>query len=204
MRIYVQASVLGALAAIIGAASLAHAEPPDFQYRLYYSPAFSSHIDKTPFDTKGKYGDEPADAANKIEAEVVMFKYFGLSVARIPFYRQFKDNDGRNIDEYGEENLYSVTLYATEVRHSSWNVFFGTGWGSIPEYRIRIDGKREDRAPLDRDLQLRRIHGGIEYTWDRLGVRIEVNQITARKDSGGEKAQLDQVFQYLTFFIPFN
>jgi hypothetical protein len=204
----VRASLLGALAAlatlICGSALVQAQEPPNFQYRLHYSPAFTSHIDKTPFDTTGKYGDEPADMANKIEAEVVMFRYFGLSVARIPFYRQFKADGGQSVDEHGNENLYSVTLYATQVQHDSWNLFIGTGWGSIPEYRIKIDGERVDTAPLDRNLQLRRVHGGIEYTWDRLGVRLEVNRITAREKSGGQKAELDQVFQYLTFFIPFN
>jgi len=198
------ATIVGALA-LLGAAAPARAEePPNIQYRLHYSPAFRAQIERTPFDESGLYTDERADSAFKLEGEIVLFRYLGLSAARIPFYRQFRDDFGRFIEEYGKENLYSVTLYATEVRHSSWNVFAGVGWGEIPEYRIKVDGVRTDTSPLHRGLQLQRMHGGLEYTFDRLGIRLEVNQITAQKESEGDKAQLKQTFQFLTFFIPFN
>ena len=186
-------------------ASTAWAEPPpNVQYRLYYSPAFVSQIDRTPYDTDGKYDSERADMANKVELELILFRYFGISATRIPFYRQFKNKEGETVDEHAEEQFFNMTLYATESRHNSWNVFIGTGWGNLGEYRIKVNNERVDEAPLHRDLQLRRNFIGFEYTFDRLGVRIEANQITARKETGGEKAELRQMFQYLTFYIPFN
>jgi hypothetical protein len=178
-------------------------EPPRFQFRLYYSPLFSSHIEKTPFDGSGRYDAEPADTAQKIEAEIIMFRYFGVSAARIPFYRDFKA-DGETVNEHAEEQFFSIALYATEVRHDSWNVFIGTGWGEVAQYQFKVDGVRQDTAPLHRNIPLTRLYGGLEYTWERLGVRLEYNRITGENESEGQKAKLDQTFQYLTFFIPFN
>ena len=193
-----------ALALMCGAATAWAEMPPDVQVRLHYSPAFSSQIARTPADPDGKYSSEKADLANKVEFELILFRYFGVSAARIPFYRHFIDNDGQRVDEHAEEVMYSATLYATESRHNSWNVFIGTGWGEIAEYRIKVDGEREDKGPLHRHMPLRRNFIGAEYTFDRLGVRLEANQISADKSSGGEKAELEQQFVFLTFYIPFN
>lgn len=190
---------------LLGSAATAWAEPPaDVQVRLYYSPAFSSEIGKTPADPDGTYRDKKANEAQKVEFELILFRYVGVSAARIPFQRRFIDNAGVSVDESAEERMFSVTLYATESRPDSWNLFAGTGWGEISQYRIHLDGVRQDQAPLHRDLQLRRNFAGFEYTFERLGVRVEVNQIAGLRESAGQSAKLEQQFLFLTFYIPFN
>jgi hypothetical protein len=192
-----------ALGLLLCAGSALAQEPANIQYRIYYSPAFSSQIMETPADPDGKYSGERADLAHKVEIELILFRYIGVSAARIPFYRQFQNKAGEQIDEYAEERMYSLTLYATEARHNSYNVLIGTGLGDIPEYRIKVDGVRQD-DPLNRNLALRRNFIGVEYTFDRLGVRLEFDQITASNEAGGQKARLRQTFQFLTFYIPLN
>lgn len=190
---------------LVCAAAPAFAQPaPNAQLRLYYSPYFSGQVDKSPADPDGSYSDEKADDAHKVELEVILYRHFGLSAARIPFHRNFKNKDGDTVDESAEERMYSLTLYATESRKDSWNVFAGTGWGEISRYLIRVNNVREDEAPLHRDLQLRRNFAGFEYTFDRLGVRVEADQIMASRESNGQKAKLEQQFLFLSFYIPFN
>lgn len=175
-------------------------------FRIYYSPYFDGVVEKSPADPDGKYKSARVDKANKVDLEVILFGYIGLSVTRIPFYRTFKNSMGQTVEEHAEIRSGNLTLYARESRHNAWNLFVGTGVGHIDEYRIKIDGARIGKKdPLLRDYSLRRNFAGLEYTFDRLGIRYEFTQnIAERKTGDGRSATLEQTIQYLTFYIPLN
>ncbi|MCH8842550.1 MAG: hypothetical protein IID61_06170 [SAR324 cluster bacterium] len=182
------------------------AEEPSAYFRLYYAPYFTGTVEQSPADPDGDYSGKEADRAYKVDVELILFKFIGISATRIPFHRKFENADGQIVDESAEQRAVNLTLYATASRHNSWNLFIGGGLGSIDEYRIKVDRKRVGRKdPLFRDYKYQRTFAGVEYTFDRLGIRLEFTRESAERETNdGRKARLKQTFQYITFYIPFN
>lgn len=178
--------------------------PPAALFRIYYSPYFAGTVERSPADPDGDFTDEPPDLAHKVELEAILWGHLGLSVGRTPFYRKFQDDQGRLVDEHAEERYANLTLYARRSAHNQFNLFLGAGQGTIAEYRVKGDGQRTDQAPLHRDLDLQRQFAGVEYTFDRLGVRLEAVRTHAENEEAGRKTELDRTMQYLTFYIPLN
>ena len=182
------------------------AEEPSAYFRLYYAPYFIGMVEQSPADPDGDYRDEEVDSAHKVDVELILFKFIGISATRIPFRRKFENADGQTVEESAEQRAVNLTLYAMESRHNSWNLFIGGGMGSIDTYRIKVDGDRVGRKdPLLRDYKYQRTFAGVEYTFDRLGIRLEFTRESAERETNdGRKAKLKQTFQYVTFYIPFN
>ena len=173
-------------------------------YRLNYSPYFWGDLAKSPADPKGRQEDERLDFADKLEAEVIFVGHLGLSASRIRFAREFEDSNGSRINESGRATTVNLTLYGSAISHNAWNLFIGAGYGAIQEYRIKQDTVRVDQSPLHRNIPLWRGFAGIEYSFDRLGIRYEINQFRAKRTSSSGKAELEAMVQFVTFFIPFN
>lgn len=203
VRSLLLATVAGLLAA---APALAQNGEPSVFYRLYYSyaPYFQGDVKETPADPKGNFDDEPLDWSDKLELEAVVWGHLGFSVTRLRWAREFFNNQGDKINESAQAHLANLTLYASEMRHDAWNLFIGIGYGELPKYRIKVNSRRVDESLLHRNLIVRRNFAGVEYTFERLGVRYEINQITAENSSGDQTAEFDGMIQYLTFYIPLN
>ena len=182
------------------------ADEPSAYFRLYYAPYFTGTVEQSPADPDGDYRDEEVDSAHKVDVELILFKYIGISATRIPFRRKFENADGQTVEESAEQRAVNLTLYAMASRHNSWNLFIGGGMGSIDTYRIKVDRDRVGRKDaLLRDYKYQRTFAGVEYTFDRLGIRLEFTRESAERETNdGRKAKLKQTFQYLTFYIPFN
>ena len=182
------------------------ADEPSAYFRLYYAPYFTGTVEQSPADPDGDYRDEEVDSAHKVDVELILFKYVGISATRIPFRRKFENADGQTVEESAEQRAVNLTLYAMESRHNSWNLFIGGGMGSIDTYRIKVDRDRVGRKDaLLRDYKYQRTFAGVEYTFDRLGIRLEFTRESAERETNdGRKAKLKQTFQYVTFYIPFN
>ena len=173
-------------------------------YRIHYAPYFVGELEKSPADPQGQYQSEMVDQADKLELELVFARHLGISASRIRFAREFQNSAQQKVNESASALMLNATLYGSPVQHNAWNLLLGAGYGTIGEYRIKVDGVRQDQSPLHRNIIARRIFAGIEFTFDRLGIRYEFNQIEAEKSSGRKDTELSGVFQFVTFFIPLN
>lgn len=195
-----------ALAAVVAWAAPAWAQDDggSVYVRIHYAPYFVGELEKSPADPQGQYESEMVDQADKLELELVFLRHLGISASRIRFAREFENGAQQKVNESASALMLNATLYGSPVRHNAWNMLLGIGYGTIGEYRIKVDAVRQDESPLHRNLTVRRIFAGIEFTFDRLGIRYELNQIEAEKSSGSKKTELSGVFQFVTFFIPLN
>jgi hypothetical protein len=53
-------------------------------------------------------------------------------------------------------------------------------------------------------MPLSRAFGGIDYTFERIGFRYEYSVVDVEKDTAGFKDKINQTYQHIGFFIPFN
>ena len=173
-------------------------------YRIHYAPYFVGNLEKSPADPQGRYQSETVDQADHLELELVFLRHLGISASRIRFAREFENGAQQRVNESASALLLNATLYGSPVQHNAWNILLGAGYGTIGEYRIKVDGVRQDESPLHRNVDVRRIFAGIEFTFDRLGIRYELDQIEGGRSSGRKKTELSGVFQFVTFFIPLN
>ncbi|MDH4224406.1 MAG: hypothetical protein OEW12_02025 [Deltaproteobacteria bacterium] len=180
-----------------------YAKEPSHLVRLYYSPAYKASAAFTPADPSGAYKGEKVDVATKGEFELILFRRLGLSATRQPFSRAYVDTQNRKVEEKGTQLSMGLTVYLLESGHDSFNLFGGYGKGVVENYEYAVAGARQD-TPFMKNIPLERVFGGVEYTFTRLGIRLEAARITASKSEPGQTAKLDMLVQNLSFYIPFN
>ncbi|MBI3993283.1 MAG: hypothetical protein HY342_08410 [Candidatus Lambdaproteobacteria bacterium] len=194
-----------ALALLLAAVLPAQAQPAKHLARFYYSEMASGEVQRTPLDPDAAYAGEPLDAGAKGELEVILWRRVGIGASRQTVARKFEDAAGRDLRENWVQYSANVTLYLLESRHDAFNLFIGGGVGSVERYKSSIDRVPQTIQGLHTDLQLTRWLGGLEYTWERIGIRLEVSGVEASKSDGGQQAELaGQTYQHVTFYIPFN
>ncbi|MBI4081323.1 MAG: hypothetical protein HY423_01805 [Candidatus Lambdaproteobacteria bacterium] len=173
-------------------------------YRIYYAPLVQGTVAESPLDPDGAYKAKPVSDGPKAAIEALFFRRLGLSGTRQTMSRKFTDSAGLEREETAVHLSLDLTLYAVESRHNGFNAFLGTGQGIVESYKFKIDGIRQDDSSLYRNIAMTRLFAGIEYTFDRVGVRLEGAQIQARKEKAAGKAVLDERLYNLTFYIPLN
>ena len=177
-------------------------EPSVFM-RFYYSHWLDGKVLGSPFDPAGAYEGEVVDTSTKGALEMVVFGHFGLSYSRQKIHREFIDSSSQFVDENSLQRSYNLTLYGKRVRHDQFNYFLGGGLGRS-NYLYSVNGISLQNADLHTDMSSRRWFAGVEYSFDRIGFRVEFGDTEAERTFGGQTARLDQSFRYLTVFIPLN
>lgn len=203
------AALAAALLGMPGAAE-AQAEPPAL-FRFYYSQWFTGRLNATPADPTGEFSDRSAASHARGDLEVILFQRVGLSFTRQKVDREYTDDRGIApgctapcaVDEASLQRFYNLTLYAWPSRHGAFNLFAGGGRGSA-DYQLKVDGVPQDDSELHGSIPLRRWYGGVEYTFERIGFRLELMRVLGEEEKAGQRAEIDQTFQYLTVYIPFN
>ena len=193
------------LAVLLTSPAPAQAQSASHLARFYYSEMVAGQVQRTPLDPNGDYAGEPINSGAKGELEVILWRRVGVGASRQTVARKFVDAAGQDLRENWVQYSANVTLYALESRHDAFNLFIGGGVGSVERYKSSIDHVPQTIQGLHTDLQLTRWLGGLEYTFDRIGIRLEVSGVAAAKSEGGQKAELaGQTYQHVSFYIPFN
>jgi len=173
------------------------------QLRLYYAPFATGSVSKSPLDPDGTHSGEGIDRATKGAIELILWRRIGIGGTRQVVGREFTVG-GSTYEETSVQYSADLTLYVFENRPDAFNLFIGGGQGAVERYRFKIDGVRQDTTnpSLYRNMPLTRTFGGIEYTWQRIGMRLETSRIAASRTVEGEKASIEQSIVNLTFYIP--
>jgi len=181
--------------------------------RFYYSNWMDGEMAKSPLDPNGAFtGDQAVNGNRKAEIELIFWQHVGLSGSKYYLSRHFSDQTGDtaicttppcDVIESGIFQTYNLTLYANAVSHGQFNFFAGAGKGS-GDYDYFLNGMRQDKGELFSSMATKRYFLGIEYTYDRIGFRVEINRLSASKTFGGETAEIEETMRYLTVFIPLN
>lgn len=200
---------VGALAAAPGPA---RADDPVY-VRLYYSQWMTGRAEHTPADPSGAFtGSEGLTQNPQAGLEAIFLRRIGLSYVRQKFLRAFTDTGATVagcsatpclVSENGVAQSVNLSLYARPVYHQQFNAFAGGGAGYL-DYSYTAGGAKFPGGDLFKNLSLSRWFFGAEYTFDRIGFRIEVSRASATKAFQGQKANLDATYRYLTLVIPLN
>jgi hypothetical protein len=114
-------------------------------------------------------------------------------------------NAGQTMQEDWEQHLFNLTLYLREAGHDRFNLYAGGGSGALDAYRWSVDGVRQDDPLRHRNMPLTRAFGGVDYTFERIGFRLEYSQVDADKKSAGLGTdRMRQTYRQFIVFIPFN
>lgn len=178
------------------------AEPPVL-FRFYYSTWLQGTVEKSPADPTGAYSKEGPRPATKGDLEMIAWGHVGLSYSRQIVRRRFETAPGQMLEEFSLQETYNLTLYARHSTHDAFNLFAGGGAGQA-DYQYKLNGVRQDDPALDKHLPIQRWFAGVEYTFDRIGVRVEYIRVQGSHEAGGRKDELAQRFGYLSLYIPFN
>lgn len=194
----------------------AQGQEPDTFVRLYYSSWMDGEVEQSPADPQGRFTDGAALSENpQVGLEVIFLRRLGVSFARQKLLRGFQDATGTvagcaappcQIEEHALLQSVNLTLYGREVAHNQFNLFLGGGAGDL-DYEYSVDGVRQTNGELYDNLSLSRWFLGIEYTFDRIGFRLEISQASASKSipqASPATADVEGAFQYLTLVIPLN
>ena len=176
------------------------AETPLF--RVYYSPNHRGTVSEAPLDPGGKFSDEKVNAPYG-ELEMIAFGHLGFSANRQTVLRDFR-SEGVKYKEKSVQLSYNLTLYAFASKHNQFNLFAGGGAGEVEKYSYKIGGVRQDNDQFHEGIPLQRAFLGMEITFERIGLRLSVSQVTAHKEQGGQEFNMTQTFQNLSFYIPLN
>ncbi|HKJ00594.1 MAG TPA: hypothetical protein VKB51_19145 [bacterium] len=189
----------------------AHADDPVF-VRLYYSSWMTGRVDRSPADPTGAFSNEMLTQNPDVGVEAIFMRRLGLSFTRQKLLRDFSDPAGSvagcaaapcQVSENGVQQAVNLTLYGRPVQHDQFNLFAGGGAGSL-DYGYRTDGTAYPGGDLFKSLSLSRWFFGLEYTYDRIGFRIEISHASASQTIAGQKAELGAAYRYLTLVIPLN
>ncbi|HUJ76283.1 MAG TPA: hypothetical protein VL359_15580 [bacterium] len=189
---------------LLGCACAVQAQSTGPLLRLYYGADTVGTISKSPQDPRGDYTGSKVNQDNLTELELILAQRVGISAGQQYVVRSFLDSAGNALDENWYQTFYCLTLYLREVQHDRFNVFLGAGAGTVERYQASVNGQTQPSASADREIPLQRVFGGVEYTFDRIGFRLEVAETDAEQSSGGQKVQLNQTYQTLLVYIPFN
>jgi hypothetical protein len=208
-------AVLGAAlaAGLAGWPAPAAAQESSAYYRFYYSSWMQGRVEKSPLDPSGALTDERKLTQNiKAELEVILAGHFGLSFSRQKLHRGFRDEAGAipactappcSVEENAVQQSLNLTLYARAVEHDKFNLFLGGGTGSA-DYSYAVDGVDLSDPELHDGQSLARWFAGMEYSFERIGFRLEASTVRASKSFQGRDTELEETFQYFTVFIPLN
>lgn len=207
---------LGVLAALLVLPCAAAAQEPDTFVRLYYSSWMEGKVRESPADPTGRFTEDATLSQNPLAGlEVIFLRRLGLSFVRQKMERTFEDETGLvagcaappcTIDERTVEQSLNLTLYAREMAHNQFNLFLGGGAGEL-DTTYRVDGILQTHGELYDNLSLARWFAGLEFTFERIGFRLEWSRVEADKtlpDATPSSAGVEETFQYLTLVIPLN
>lgn len=180
-------------------------------YRLYYSHWMTGEILESPADTAGAYQDEFGLTQNiQTQFEMIFLRHVGLSYSRLRMNRKYDDAAGAitgcatppcAVEESALHQMLNLTLYAREVDYGKFNLFVGGGSGGV-DYQWSVDGVRQENEDLHKNMGVSRTFVGFEYSFERIGFRVEFSRIRAFKEFQGQESIMEESFQYLTVFIP--
>lgn len=206
-------TVLVALLLALALPWSARGQEPSVFVRLYYSSWMLGKVRVSPLDPQGALTETQRLTQNpKAELEAIFLGRFGISFSRQKLHRGFQDTAGVTtgcatapcvVEENAVHEAFNLTLYGRRVAHDQFNLFIGGGAGKV-DYDFSSDGTRLDEAERHKEMSLSRWFAGVEYSFDRIGFRLEWSRARARKSFQDQQAELDETFQYLTVFIPLN
>lgn len=194
--------LLVALAIFMG--SSAFAQDSSVLWRFYYSHAVNSEIERSPADPDGDFITTAPKTADKGVLEMILFRRAGISVTRQTVLRELDLTSGLEATEDWTQYMASLTLYAFEVKHNSFNIFIGAGAGAVERYNLRIGGQTQPVPGIHKNMPLTTQFGGLEYSFERIGLRLEIARVNAEKSSDTATAEIDQIYQFVTILIPLN
>ena len=206
------AAATALLLALAAGSTPARAADPDVLGRLYYSSWMTGRIQQSPADPQGQFADSNRVTGNiKSEIEAIFLQRVGLSYSRQRVERQFTDPAGLTgcgtppcrVQERALQQSLNLTLYGRAVTHNKFNLFAGGGAGTAT-YEFLLNEVPQTSGDLYNGLSLSRWFYGVEYTFDRIGFRLEVSNVSAHKTVLNQTARLDESFRYLTLVIPLN
>jgi hypothetical protein len=181
--------------------------------RLYYSEWMTGRLENTPADPAGRFaGNDTVTMNPKAALEVIFLRRIGLSYSRQKLLRDFVDPAGTvagcggvscRVSETGVQQSLDLTLYGRRVEHDQFNLFAGGGAGYL-DYGYRANGVQQTSGDLYKSIPLARYFFGLEYTFERIGFRIEVSHTEADKTLGGVLTRVRANYRYLTLVIPLN
>jgi len=198
-----------ALCALSALPTGARAEPGVFA-RLYWSSWMTGQVQHSPADPQGLFRESDTLTGNiKAELEAIFLQRLGVSFSRQKMERAYVDplavcaTPPCLINERAVHESLNLTLYAREVTHDQFNLFAGGGAGYV-DYNYWINGASQSQGELFSNQSMGRWFAGFEYTFDRIGFRVEISRATAGKSVLGQSAELAETFRYLTLVIPLN
>ena len=190
----------------------ARADEPVF-VRLYYSTWMTGRVEQSPLDPAGAFTGSDGLVQNpRSELEAIFLRRLGLSYARQKLERRLVDGAGRvggcsappcDVVEHALQQSLNLTLYGRAVRHDQFNLFAGAGAGYL-DYDYAVNGTPQTGGSLHRGLSLSRWFLGLEYTFERVGFRLELSRVSAYQALEGQEARAAATYRYLTLVIPLN
>jgi hypothetical protein len=200
---------LAALALCLLAAP-AYAQEPSVFVRLYWSSWMTGEVQHSPADPQGLFRQSDTLTGNiKSELEAIFLQHLGVSFSRQKMERHYTDpNAGCGtppcvINEEAVHQSLNLTLYARQVAHDQFNLFAGGGAGYL-DYNYGLNGVTQTQSEVYNNMSLARWFAGFEYTFQRIGFRVEVSRVTGNKAVLGQSADIAETFRYLTLVIPLN
>lgn len=207
------AALLAVTAVLCAWAAPAAAREPDTFGRFYYSSWMTGRVPHSPADPTGAYNaGEPLAQNPRTELEVIFLRRLGLSYSRQKLQRAFDGAPadvpgclvaGCKVNEESVEQSFNLTLYGRQVAHDSFNLFLGGGSGYL-NYKYTVDGVEQTQGDLYHGMALSRWFWGFEYTFQRMGFRVDFSRMTASKSLPGQRAELAENRTQLSFIIPLN
>lgn len=201
------------LLSLLGLALLApsaRAQDPSVLVRLYWSSWMTGEVQHSPADPLGMQREAHTLTGNiKSDAELIFLQRLGVSFSRQKMERKYFDlaltcaNPPCRVDESAVHESLNLTLYGRRVTHDQFNLFAGGGAGYL-DYNYAIDGIPQANGDVYSNMSLARWFAGFEYTFERIGFRVEVSRVTAGKSVPGQTADVAETFRYLTLVIPLN
>ncbi|MFI5399742.1 MAG: hypothetical protein ACHQZQ_01655 [SAR324 cluster bacterium] len=188
-------------------AGTAHAQQGDadaaLRLRLYVDALTVGSIDKTPADPDGRFSGS-SFGSDSATLEAILYGHIGLSISQQYEYRKYTNQAGLDTQENWVNTYYSLTGYLRSAGHDRANGFLGYSAGTVDRYTEKSNGTPVAPFNPARNLPLTRLFAGVEYTFERIGFRVEWVQSEASAKVSGQKANLDQTLQVLSAYIPFN
>jgi len=189
------------LALLCSAAGTARADEIGL-LRFYYSKWISGAMLKSPLDPEGQLAGKKLELLSKGEVELILWDHLGVSYTGQKIGRKTRVGPSL-VEEYSFQTFTSLTLYPFASRHNAFNLFIGAGRGQA-QFEVRVDRVFQE-DPLYKGIPLKRRFAGMEYTYERVGYRLEAMAVNGMKQAAdGRVVEIIQRLGYFTMYIPFN